>query len=134
MKRQSSAKLLTLTAWFPRSNERGSIEAPQGLIYGTIVRWFPRSNERGSIETQTYMPQAAQEYISFHVRMNVAQLKRKWHGLDGRRLCGFPRSNERGSIEAAFGGLVSFSHDRFPRSNERGSIEAILLLKLSILN
>ena len=35
---------------FPRSNERGSIEAPLLGVEEGVVNLFPRSNERGSIE------------------------------------------------------------------------------------
>ena len=35
---------------FPRSNERGSIEALPRLVGELPVSRFPRSNERGSIE------------------------------------------------------------------------------------
>ena len=62
--------------WFPRSSERGSIEAP--LRKKTVDRYFPfpRSSERGSIEA---------------VKKRVQR----------RRALGqFPRSSERGSIEA----------------------------------
>ena len=61
---------------FPRSNERGSIEAPDARQYQDDGDEFPRSNERGSIEAiENSMPTVA----------GVA----------------FPRSNERGSIEAS---------------------------------
>src|SRR5437660_747601 len=38
--------------------------------------------------------------LRFHVRMNVAQLKRAGSLRDGLPAAEFPRSNERGSIEA----------------------------------
>ena len=60
---------------FPRSSERGSIEALLRTAANAAIGAFPRSSERGSIEA-----------------MRV------------RFLCGpmvlFPRSSERGSIEA----------------------------------
>ena len=36
---------------------------------------FPRSNERGSIEAKSLRPSTESGLISFHVRMNVAELK-----------------------------------------------------------
>ena len=60
---------------FPRSNERGSIEARCGCRPDAGRRSrFPRSNERGSIEAHRQLEQAGL-WQGFHVRMDVAQLK-----------------------------------------------------------
>ena len=87
------------TAMFPRSNERGSIEALKRSRVWMILRMFPRSNERGSIEA--LWDNDAQEGIiqRFHVRMNVAQSKLVCPHRLRRAGNRFPRSNERGSIE-----------------------------------
>ncbi len=61
---------------FPRSDERGSIEAYASIEKGRgHVTTFPRSDERGSIEAPS-----------------VRAERRRW--------ATFPRSDERGSIEA----------------------------------
>src|ERR1041385_2395837 len=137
---------------FPRSNERGSIEAVSaaGRMWGA---WsFPRSNERGSIEAFLRRRGCRHPPRRSHVRMNVAQLKRVLDGDEGTEPLEFPRSNERGSIEAKRDEAKNWqanacSHvrmnvaqlkplrdltlkqpvPRFTRSNERGSIEASAL-------
>ena len=91
-----SAKLIQ----FPRSIERGSIEALLQLAEeGQLLSGFPRSIERGSIEA---------------LRPKRSQPGRKK----------FPRSIERGSIEAIIGNRKRRLIGKFPRSIERGSIEA----------
>ena len=62
----------------------------------------------------------------FHVRMNVAQLKRRIAVSQCHKIGEFPRSNERGSIEARRLEAKTRASRKFPRSNERGSIEAIV--------
>ena len=99
LKRISRKAASRITAWFPRSNERGSIEAKTYLAGAYRLFKFPRSNERGSIEAPQH------------------PLKRR----DGEA---FPRSNERGSIEAFRRRKPDLLLSEFPRSNERGSIEA----------
>ena len=61
---------------------------------------FPRSNERGSIEAQSSSCFFFYREERFHVRMNVAQLKQAARILNVDLVIAFPRSNERGSIEA----------------------------------
>ena len=62
---------------------------------------FPRSNERGSIEAFARSFSEDKTRSSFHVRMNVAQLKRFGRMIKECVQALFPRSNERGSIEAS---------------------------------
>ena len=64
--------------------------------------WFPRSNERGSIEAAASHVPCLRAPRCFHVRMNVAQLKPARTRRAERSLSAFPRSNERGSIEALY--------------------------------
>ena len=68
---------------------------------------FPRSYERGSIEAFQGRRVRVSGQKRFHVRMNVAQLKLKDLILDGYNGTVFPRSYERGSIEAATGAIAS---------------------------
>jgi hypothetical protein len=44
----------------------------------------------------------------FHVRMNVAPLKRAWGRSRWRLRCLFPRSNERGPIEAGINSMLKY--------------------------
>ncbi len=85
---------------------------------------FPRSYERGSIEASPHRLPKTARWRCFHVHMNVALLKRVpgdlKHIADGE----FPRSYERGSIEAAHQVPTRLRLAAFPRSYERGSIEA----------
>ena|ERR1043165_351185 len=60
---------------FPRSNERGSIEALKASSANATISLFPRSNERGSIEADCFRKISSATTPSSHVRMNVAQLK-----------------------------------------------------------
>ena len=85
---------------------------------------FPRSNERGSIEALCSCTQVVVRFTGFHVRMNVAQLKQFVVHLLAAFHVTFPRSNERGSIEARQRPVKAEAPVAFPRSNERGSIEA----------
>ena len=125
LKRQSSFGVPDMRTSFPRSNERGSIEAglrPRRRAFrrGSHVRMnvaqlklrpqftnemrlplFPRSNERGSIEAPRATELVFIGYQGSHVRMNVAQLKQVAHAREPAPLETFPRSNERGSIEAS---------------------------------
>ena len=88
---------------------------------------FPRSYERGSIEATPFDSLHVSAGDRFHVRMNVAQLKRSDSSDSERRLRWFPRSYERGSIEAISMCLMArrAGIGMFPRSYERGSIEAL---------
>ena len=60
---------------FPRSNDRGPIEATTVSAEPPLVVSFPRSNDRGPIEARGW----------------------SWNAQAGRL---FPRSNDRGPIEA----------------------------------
>ncbi len=139
---------LTITL-FPRSAERGSIEAIFCLcVYGPPLRCFhvrlsvaPLKHPRIHVGSDTARNR-------FHVRLSVAPLKRVWSRCAGgpvgrfhvrlsvaplkrpspRVSCPsadrFPRSAERGSIEASSQWRNADCDHRFPRSAERGSIEA----------
>ena len=75
--------------WFPRLNERGSIEAISQKTRRTRISWFPRLNERGSIEAGRKFLTLQYRSKSFHVWMNVAQLKRVGHQRVGEFAGGF---------------------------------------------
>ncbi len=60
---------------FPRSDERGSIEAQLQRAIGSPDDQFPRSDERGSIEAFSNARRNLKRMARFHVRMNVALLK-----------------------------------------------------------
>src|ERR1043165_236937 len=100
LKRQTRSAAPLQTGAFPRSNERGSIEAPQALPSHTCCLRFPRSNERGSIEALPGRRGRGWRFRRSHVRMSVAQLKPVDTNLADGSILAFPRSNERGSIEA----------------------------------
>ncbi len=84
---------------------------------------FPRSIDRGSIEA----PDRQGTWIvvsTFRDQLIAAPLKRllvEPMGTDHRR---FPRSIDRGSIEASGQATLAELLHRFPRSIDRGSIEA----------
>ena len=85
--------------WFPRPNRRGPIEAMRRRRARARERRFPRPNRRGPIEAGWGESRAAARHAGFHVRIDVAPLKRG----DGGRVAGeseFPRPNRRGPIEA----------------------------------
>ncbi len=84
---------------FPRSYERGPIEARKTLGFGLSIR-------------------------PFRVPMNAAPLKLSEVPTSSKRGIRFPRSYERGPIEANVSGTVSDIGGGFPRSYERGPIEA----------
>ena len=61
---------------FPRSKERGSVEARHSCGAGVrLDPWFPRSKERGSVEAEYGLTEEDRQLL-------------------------FPRSKERGSVEA----------------------------------
>ncbi len=91
---------------------------------GKVAAVFPRSNERGSIEAKQRQAMSGKS-MAFRVQTNAAPLKRTPGTEYSRRIEGFPRSNERGSIEAALPRRSLRRWRDFPRSNERGSIEAV---------
>ncbi len=61
---------------------------------------FPRSAERGSIEAASRKRTVLSGSRSFHVRLSVAPLKPGYGFAEFQRRRMFPRSAERGSIEA----------------------------------
>ncbi len=87
---------------------------------------FPRSNERGSIEAPPGSVQTFSVATAFRVQTNAAPLKHVPIDPEDDTKGTFPRSNERGSIEAFGHALSRRITSTFPRSNERGSIEARL--------
>ena len=84
---------------FPRSTERGPIEAIKLLAAVFADDRFPRSTERGPIEA-SFTRSATRRQTTFRVQQNAAPLKldavHRRAGGNG----GFPRSTERGPIEA----------------------------------
>ncbi len=109
---------------FPRSNDRGSIEATIFKSgFAETEHFFPRSNDRGSIEAfgtsaivcsvisfrdQTIAAPLKQSpfflivqfQISFRDQSIAAPLKHDQPAIDFKDVVFFPRSNDRGSIEA----------------------------------
>ncbi len=109
---------------FPRSNERGSIEAQPGIACSGVGSYtFPRSNERGSIEAPRIYPRSSQG-ARFPRSNERGSIEADASGNEQSRARMFPRSNERGSIEAPLVCRAPPQSLAFPRSNERGSIEA----------
>ena len=84
LKRMSKRYTFADLVEFPRSNERGSIEAVSVCIGVSSLWRFPRSNERGSIEAASAHFNCFTSYARSHVRMNVAQLKPGRACLAGR--------------------------------------------------
>jgi hypothetical protein len=115
----------------PYSNVRGSPNRSQTLseCLGTekvTEGLFPRSTERGPIEASSGNSCVTDNASDFRVQQNAAPLKR---GIDYPIYVSFllfPRSTERGPIEAS----RTYLHGTrnwysFPRSTERGPIEAM---------
>src|SRR5437763_1789515 len=88
-----------ITQSFPRSDDRGLIEAKEKVISMFFGFIFPRSDDRGLIEA-----------LLLNLYFNNAKL--------------FPRSDDRGLIEAAYLMTPSVAESIFPRSDDRGLIEA----------
>ena len=92
-------------ALFPRSKERGLIEAGGRTTERVLDEEFPRSKERGLIEALVADVLEYYPDVGFRVRKNAASLK---HCLgkvsQPQKQNAFPRSKERGLIEA--GALV----------------------------
>src|SRR5947209_906552 len=108
---------------FPRSSERGPIEAESDVLDGLSHPTFPRSSERGPIEafrTGTRSPQ------SRHFRAHQSAAPLKLVKIIGNESgdAEFPRSSERGPIEALRENPLCVECLKFPRSSERGPIEA----------
>ena len=85
---------------FPRSNERGSIEArrpPLKVSHGSFGFHVRMNVAQLKPARSSILPVGGK---CFHVRMNVAQLKPTIRMPPHIPFVGFPRSNERGSIEA----------------------------------
>ena len=86
---------------------------------------FPRSAERGSIEAVSSRAASCLRVPRFHAQLSVAPLKpRDARRQPNARQPEFPRSAERGSIEANVVEQSVAESEEFPRSAERGSIEA----------
>src|SRR5205085_741533 len=86
---------------------------------------FPRSAERGSIEAVSSRAASCLRVPRFHAQLSVAPLKpRDARRQPNARQPEFPRSAERGSIEANVVEQSAAALQVFPRSAERGSIEA----------
>ena len=87
---------------------------------------FPRSRERGHIEARDHASHDSASSSRFRAHVSAATLK---HGIDDRvatrRVPRFPRSRERGHIEAVMTvSMAATGYCEFPRSRERGHIEA----------
>ena len=88
-----------------------------------MLRKFPRSKERGSVEAVVVVVFIF-SVQRFRVRKNAAPLKRCPRDCSEPRAPRFPRSKERGSVEALLLRTAAIFFREFPRSKERGSVEA----------
>ena len=86
---------------FPRSIERGLIEAVCSSTAGSRPDAFPRSIERGLIEATGFPIRHPAHESTFRVRSNAASLKHELRKILLMLFVDFPRSIERGLIEAA---------------------------------
>ena len=110
---------------FPRSFERGSIEAiviPMKLV--KLQSKFPRSFERGSIEATILHDVGHKTCSTFPRSFERGSIEARRTRTYPNRCALFPRSFERGSIEAYRHRIRPHLARGFPRSFERGSIEA----------
>ena len=85
---------------FPRSKERGLIEAAVDLSQPGACGPFPRSKERGLIEAERIVRIQVELPPTFRVRKNAASLKLAMSARNFSPVLSFPRSKERGLIEA----------------------------------
>ena len=99
LKRASASSKTSCPSSFPRSEDRGLIEAGFRRRPKAFRPVFPRSEDRGLIEA---MPLLSYQSI-------------RWQ---------FPRSEDRGLIEAGYKFFASPAPASFPRSEDRGLIEA----------
>src|SRR5947209_4548062 len=60
---------------FPRSRERGPIEATKLLVLGVACATFPRSRERGPIEASIVPGREYHEDANFRAHVSAAPLK-----------------------------------------------------------
>ena len=87
---------------FPRSKERGPIEA-EGICSGFLgAGRFPRSKERGPIEAVGLVGYGVEASEDFRAQKSAAPLKPERLVTVHDPHEAFPRSKERGPIEAAF--------------------------------
>ena len=85
---------------FPRSPERGFVEARLDHVLPMFLRIFPRSPERGFVEA---VPPAQIQRIedwTFRAHPSAASLKRTAPAEPQNPIKSFPRSPERGFVEA----------------------------------
>src|SRR5207237_34907 len=75
LKRQHCSESFTHRVTFPRSAERGSIEAFIGSIRIARFAKFQRSAERGSIEATLQLRALQISQAHFHAQLSVAPLK-----------------------------------------------------------
>ena len=99
------------------------------LPLASAERWgsiFPRSSERGPIEALGILTMLSTVGNYFRAHLSAAPLKLANQIAGRRNVTGFPRSSERGPIEARESScpLAHLAHGGFPRSSERGPIEA----------
>ena len=116
---------------FPRSSERGSVEAWQVPEKPRLLRAaFRVLRNAAPLKPDLGMVVEGQD-PPFRVLRNAAPLKPAYFGQSATRLGSFPRSSERGSVEAGVKAECCTTRCRFPRSSERGSVEAgVLALQL----
>ena len=107
---------------FPRSTERGPIEAHLCEARGSQPRCFPRSTERGPIEASAPLSRASRS-CAFRVQQNAAPLKRFCLLVVIVFLVAFRVQQNAAPLKPSFDAFCLPNPD-FPRSTERGPIEA----------
>src|SRR5258708_7556417 len=85
---------------FPRSRERGPVEATRAPLVVGRARGFPRSRGRGPVEANPARYAVRLPQPAFRAHVSAAPLKLLGHPHAESRLGRFPRSRERGPVEA----------------------------------
>ena len=134
---------------FPRSKDRGLIEAPTTAASSTGMRWFPRSKDRGLIEATTSVacPARSPTFPRSKDRGLIEATRRKsfWTAESGgfrdRKIAASLKPVSRGVVSHAAYHVSAIERSRphrsryrsqvgkrrkwkFPRSKDRGLIEA----------
>ena len=110
---------------FPRSPERGLIEASRRALDHQVSVRFPRSPERGLIEAWS-IKAAIRRSEYFRAPRSAASLKRGWHPDTRHDHRHFRAPRSAASLKPVTLRLPELWGWQFPRSPERGLIEANL--------
>ena len=109
---------------FPRSRERGPIEADRRWAQGWWFGWYFRAHVSAAPLKRRMHAACSHHAKDFRAHVSAAPLKPPASRRGQRSTATFPRSRERGPIEARKRTSCAISPKRFPRSRERGPIEA----------